>query len=939
MNLAGRSGVQLKFWASEQDPRSTYPPVPLMQGGADYDGIAISRDGVTWSEVKGLRDVSQPYAEYTVDLDAAMTALGWSYTSGFRIRFNAYLNGWPVPNSSAAIMIDDISISASAVTPGSVTLTPPPQITEGGLPQTVTLTLNAPAAADTLVTLTSSAPGKLTVPASIIVTAGQTIATFDITSPEDALLDGHKSVFITATPPAGAPGSAALTVVDNDVNTVTIVNPPAATEGGAAVTGQIVLGRPAAYTTVVALTSSDTGEAAVPASITLAPWQTTAPFGITPVDDALIDGPQTVILTAAIGGTALATGTVMVNDNEPRALQLGVDSYILEGQTLPSVIATVNGGIVESPLTVTITTGAGLSAPATITIPAGAFQAPFNLTAINDSIAGENRSATITATAPGFSPGSRAMPIYEDDPHHFDFAAIGTQNAGQAFDVIVRARTPLNQLARGHSGTVDLAGQRAAGAFAITPAITTAFYQGEWYGTVTSTTAGTGITLTASRSGLTGASSAFTINPGALHHFGFGVIPSPQRATVPFGITLTAQDTWNNTVPSFTGTAALTFTPRSVQVGSDTAGGRAYPMPAAQKSRTQMIVTAGQMSGARRIGALALNLHTMPVNAITGWTIRLRHTTLASHSPAAWEASGWTTVHTGTVAGNAFGWVTFSFSAPFDYDGSRNLMVDLSFDKPAAGTSSEVEASQFASGRTLYASTSSAGIATPTQWSGPGGGGVPVPLAVPWVPNMQFFSAAPSVSPALTGAFAAGAWTGPVTIGAADPSASLTATGAGITSQSMIFTVLPWDTDGDGLPDTWETAHGLDPNNNGSSNPLHGPHGDGDSDGLTNLIEYALYLDPRVPNPDAAPRTAFAVNPADGQQYATLTYRRRTGSGFSFQPATSSDLLAWDYAPSGYTLLSAVPNPGGLTENVTVRLLPSTALRPRRYMRLRVSTN
>ena len=40
-----------------------------------------------------------------------------------------------------------------------------------------------------------------------------------------------------------------------------------------------------------------------------------------------------------------------------------------------------------------------------------------------------------------------------------------------------------------------------------------------------------------------------------------------------------------------------------------------------------------------------------------------------------------------------------------------------------------------------------------------------------------------------------------------------------------------WDTDADGMPDTWETAHNLNPN--AADN-----NGDFDSDGYTNLEEY-----------------------------------------------------------------------------------------------------
>ncbi len=48
----------------------------------------------------------------------------------------------------------------------------------------------------------------------------------------------------------------------------------------------------------------------------------------------------------------------------------------------------------------------------------------------------------------------------------------------------------------------------------------------------------------------------------------------------------------------------------------------------------------------------------------------------------------------------------------------------------------------------------------------------------------------------------------------------------------------PGDADDDGLPDSWETSLGLNPNNNGRTSIIEGEYGDPDTDGLTNLEEY-----------------------------------------------------------------------------------------------------
>ena len=54
-------------------------------------------------------------------------------------------------------------------------------------------------------------------------------------------------------------------------------------------------------------------------------------------------------------------------------------------------------------------------------------------------------------------------------------------------------------------------------------------------------------------------------------------------------------------------------------------------------------------------------------------------------------------------------------------------------------------------------------------------------------------------------------------------------------AQVASFARLDTDLDGDGLPDAWETAHGLDP---AKGHGLDGAHRDKDGDGLTNLEEY-----------------------------------------------------------------------------------------------------
>jgi subtilisin family serine protease len=111
LNLADCEDVVLSFWARSYLDEPHGPPAIPFTGGADFDGVAISEDGMLWYEIQGLRsEISETYSLFSVDLDAAIATYGLSYNSTFRIRFNQYDN-WIFPDDGIAL--DDISITGT----------------------------------------------------------------------------------------------------------------------------------------------------------------------------------------------------------------------------------------------------------------------------------------------------------------------------------------------------------------------------------------------------------------------------------------------------------------------------------------------------------------------------------------------------------------------------------------------------------------------------------------------------------------------------------------------------------------------------------------------------------------------------------------------------------------------------------------------------------
>jgi len=374
---------------------------------------------------------------YNVTVPAGATSASFTIATSpvtfqFNLNIQADLPG--SPGQSALLLI------TTGGPPRLSSLTHTPDSVIGGKSATGTVSLTTPAPSGGATIPLSDNSGALTVPASVTVPAGQTSATFAITT---SAVTSDTTVVISATFAGDTFNDAIIlrTMLQAvDLNPSTVV-------GGTPSTGTVILGAPApAGGAVVTLSSSNTTLVTVPASVTVPAGATSATFtantrtvtsfsfadvsasyaGATvssrlflstaantvaslTLNPASVVGPNSVTATVTLGGAASCCPTVEFASSDPPLAQVPASLNFSTGQT--SATFTVNTGSVIATRTVTISASLnGTTRSAVLTVNPPGAPAPVTLSALSlspTSVAGGNAS-TGTVTLSGAAPAGGA---------------------------------------------------------------------------------------------------------------------------------------------------------------------------------------------------------------------------------------------------------------------------------------------------------------------------------------------------------------------------------------------------------------------------------------------------------------------------------------------------------------------------------------------------
>ncbi|MEZ6129922.1 MAG: Ig-like domain-containing protein [Planctomycetaceae bacterium] len=299
IDLAGRSGVHLTF--------EEYNPADEVSVS---DGVYISDDlGATWFKAAALASPSSIWQFHDIDLDAALTAAGMTYTSDFQVRIQQ--QGF-YPWTSDGRQFDNLSVHR-----GTLTLEIDTPTTTEGIAVSPVLKVSRDPVTDIAqpitVTLSSSDVTAVTVQSSVEIPANTLFVEIPLNVQDDLAADGPQLSTITATASEFGTAKTTLEVLDNEPATlhVTVDNAVVneATGPGAA-TATVTRNRDFAEALVVDLISNDESAIVVQQSVTIPAGKASITFDLATHNDFEVDATQTATITAT--GVGHVDGTVQI---------------------------------------------------------------------------------------------------------------------------------------------------------------------------------------------------------------------------------------------------------------------------------------------------------------------------------------------------------------------------------------------------------------------------------------------------------------------------------------------------------------------------------------------------------------------------------------------------------------------------------------------------
>ena len=133
-------------------------------------------------------------------------------------------------------------------------------------------------------------------------------------------------------------------------------------------------------------------------------------------------------------------------------------------------------------------------------------------------------------------------------------------------------------------------------------------------------------------------------------------------------------------------------------------------------ARTQILYLSSEISTSGTIDKIAFYVTSIPGQTMFNFTVRMKHTGFSSYASTSFDNSGYTTCLSDTIAISSTGWVEIPLTTSFSYNGSSNLIVDVSFDNTSYSQSGNARSFTSSNYRTIHY-VSDSNLGDPLNWN------------------------------------------------------------------------------------------------------------------------------------------------------------------------------------------------------------------------------
>jgi subtilase family serine protease len=319
------------------------------------------------------------------------------------------------------------------------------------------ITSSATPTSNITVALASNLINGLTVPATVTLLAGHTTATFTATIVQNNTITGTEAVTVSASVENWTTGSATINIIDTD-ETIAVGLPASGWEGQTLTTDTITLGGTTPTALVVNLSSSNTSELTVPATVTVPAGQSSVSFNVTLLN--IGTGSHTAMVTATAAGFNSGSASVVIHDSNLNHLSFNpvssphvagtpftaaVSAYNIENE----LIAVYNG---TGTLTAAGSSGSFAVTPSSVTFASGIWTGSVTLTVAD-------AAAVLTVTTGGVSISSNSFVVLGGAVSSLAWGSVGaTEVANVPFAETITATDAYGNVASSFNGSVNLTG-------------------------------------------------------------------------------------------------------------------------------------------------------------------------------------------------------------------------------------------------------------------------------------------------------------------------------------------------------------------------------------------------------------------------------------------------------------------------------------------------